>query len=85
MRAGDSAVVLEVLNIFAETTKENETTVSESITNATHNGTSGMKYHGKHSVLFFEVLLVNISILYEKQGGRKAGDLNPQMGPVPVN
>ncbi|XP_059018912.1 mucin-13 isoform X1 [Mustela lutreola] len=47
MRAGDSAVVVEVLNIFAETTKENETTVSESITNATHNGTSGMKYHAR--------------------------------------
>ncbi|XP_045858315.1 mucin-13 [Meles meles] len=44
MRAGDSAVVVEVLNIFAETTKENEKTVSETIKNAIQNSTSDMAY-----------------------------------------
>lgn len=86
MRAGDSAIVAEVLNIFAETTKENETTVSASITNAIQNGTSVTGYSGKHSVLFFEVLLVNISILCEKLGvGEKSRRLESTDGPVPVN
>ncbi|XP_044108084.1 mucin-13 [Neovison vison] len=47
MRAGDSAIVAEVLNIFAETTKENETTVSASITNAIQNGTSVTGYSAR--------------------------------------
>ncbi|XP_022370752.1 mucin-13 [Enhydra lutris kenyoni] len=47
MRAGDSAVVVKVLNIFAETTKENETTVYETITKAIQNNMSDMKYSAR--------------------------------------
>lgn len=46
-------------------------------------------YVSKYSVILFDVylktsLFVNIFIICEK-GARKAGGLNPQMGPMPVN
>ncbi|XP_032725669.1 mucin-13 [Lontra canadensis] len=47
MRAGNSAVVVEVLNIFAETTKENEKTVYESIINAIQNNANYMGYSAR--------------------------------------
>ena len=85
MRAGGTVVEVTVLNIFTETTKENEETVHELITKAIENNKNILEYSSKHSIFSFEVCLradlsVNISILWEKEAG-KAGQLNPEDGP----
>uniref|UniRef100_G1LCD8 Mucin 13, cell surface associated n=1 Tax=Ailuropoda melanoleuca TaxID=9646 RepID=G1LCD8_AILME len=50
MRAGDNGVVVEVLNIFIETTKENENTVSETIRKAIENSTAGITGYTNQSL-----------------------------------
>lgn len=82
MRAGGTGVEVTVLNIFAETTKENEGAVLELVTKAIENNKNNiLGYSSKHSIFSFKVCLradlsVNISILWEKEAG-KAGQLNP--------
>ncbi|XP_045668692.1 mucin-13 [Ursus americanus] len=50
MRAGDNDVVVEVLNIFIETTKENENSVSETIRKAIQNSMVGITGYTNQSL-----------------------------------
>lgn len=62
MRAGDNDVVVEVLNIFIETTKENENSVSETIRKAIQNSMVGITgYTSKHSILILRSFLEDLS------------------------
>lgn len=64
--------------------------MSKSIQKAIENNKDDITgYISKYSVILFEVylktsLFENISITCEKRA-RKAGELNPLMGPMPVN
>ena len=48
MRAGDKVVDVTVVNLFAEDTKENETTISSAIHEATSNNTNFITYTSKY-------------------------------------
>lgn len=58
MRAGDKLVDVEVVNIFAENSKQNEMTVSEAINKRISNNSADFEsYASKYQIILFNVYL----------------------------